>query len=161
MKIKNEELLNICVKIEEEGQVFYRELANHVSSPVIKDYLSIISRDEYKHEDRFKKMLKEKGNRKYGWEGKPDLHNFIDKNLKQSLFPKLNGILEKYPGGEGIKIALEFAENGEKLSIEFYATLRKNCDDSEIKALLIDLESEEKAHLSYIQQLIQNFPYEK
>ena len=29
MEIKNEELLNICVKIEEEAQVFYKELANH------------------------------------------------------------------------------------------------------------------------------------
>ena len=159
MDIKNEELLNICVKIEEEGQIFYKELANHVSEPVVKDYLLIISREEAKHENRFKKILEEKGSRNYGWEDKPDLHKLIDKNFKQGVFPKLNEILEKFPGCEGIEIALEFAKKCEELSIEFYATLRKNCDDLETKTLLIDLECEEKAHRAYIQQLIRDFPY--
>ena len=158
MEIKNEELLNICVKIGEEGQAFYKELANHVSEPVIKEYLLIISKEEAKHEKIFKKILEEKESRKYGWENKPGLHKFIDKNFKQGLFPKLNEILEKFPEGEDIKNALEFAKNCEELSIEFYATLRKNCDDIETKILLIDLECEEKAHLSYIQQLISNYP---
>ncbi len=160
MEIKNKELLNICVKFEEEGQVFYKELANHVSEPVIKDYLLIISKEEAKHKEHFKKILEEKGSRKYGWEDKPDLHKLVDKNFKQGLFPKLNWNVEKFERGEVIKIALGFAKKYEELSIEFYATLIKNCDDLETKVLLVDLECEEKAHLCYIQQLIENFPYE-
>ena len=160
MEIKNEELLNICVKFKEEGRVFYKELANHVSEPVIKDYLLIISKDEAEHKEHFKKILEEKGSRKYGWEDKPDLHKLVDKNFKQGLFPKLNWNVEKFERGEVIKIALGFAKKYEELSIEFYATLIKNCDDLETKVLLVDLECEEKAHLCYIQQLIENFPYE-
>jgi rubrerythrin len=160
MEIKNLKLLNTCVKIEEEGQVFYKELAIHVSEPVIKDYLLMISEQEAKHEKLFKKFLEEKGNQKYGWEDKPDLHILVEQNFEQGFFPKLNEIFEKFPGGEGIKIALEFAKKYEEQSIEFYATLIKNCDDWNAKALLIDLESEEKAHLCYIQQLIWSFPYE-
>jgi len=160
MEIKNEELLNICVKIEEEGQVFYKELANYVSDPMVRDYLLIISKEEAKHENRFKKILEEKGSRKYGWEDKPELHELIDNNFKHGLFPKLNEIVEKFPGGVGIEIALEFAKECEELSIKFYATLRKNCDDLEAKILLIDLECEEKAHRAYIKQLIQDFPHE-
>ena len=160
MEIKNEELLNICVNFEEEGRVFYKELANHVSEPVIKDYLLIISKDEAKHKEHFKKILEEKGSRKYGWEDKPDLHKLVDKNFKQGLFPELNWNVEKFERGEVIKIALGFAKKYEELSIEFYATLIKNCDDLETKVLLVDLECEEKAHLCYIQQLIENFPYE-
>ncbi len=160
MEIKNEELLNICVKFKEEGRVFYKELANHVSEPVIKDYLLIISKDEAKHKEHFKKILEEKGTRKYGWEDKPGLREMIDNNFKHGLFPKLNKLVEKFPGGVGIEIGIEFAKEFEELSIEFYRILRKNCDDLEPKALLIDLECEEKAHLCYIQQLIENFPYE-
>ncbi len=160
MEIKNEELLDICVKSEEEGRVFYKELANHVSEPVVKDFLLIISKEEAKHKEHFKKILEEKGSQKYGWEDAPDLHKLVDKNCKQGLFSELNWNLEKFEGGEVIKIALGFAKKYEELSIEFYATLIKNCDDLETKALLIDLECEEKVHLYYIQHLIENFPYE-
>ena len=127
---------------------------------MIKDYLLIISKEEAKHEKLFKKILEEKGSRKYGWEDKPDLHRLVEKNFKQDLLPRLNEILEKFPGDEGIKIALKFAKKYEELSIELYAILIKNCEDLETKALLIELECGEKAHLCYIQQLIWNFPYE-
>jgi rubrerythrin len=160
MEIKNEELLNIFANFEEEGRVFYKELANYVSEPVVKDYLLIISKEEAKHKEHFKEIMEGKGSRKNGWEYMPDLHKLADKNFKQGLFPKLNWNLEKFERGEVIKIAFGFAKKYEELSIEFYATLIKNCDDLETKILWIDLECEEKAHLCYIQQLIGNFPYE-
>jgi rubrerythrin len=125
---------------------------------VIKEYLLFISKEEVKHEKQFKKILEEKGIRKYGWENKPGLHKFIDKNFKQGLLPKLNEILENFPKGEDIKNALRFAKKCEEQSIEFYGILRTNCDDIETKTLLIDSECEGKAHLFYIQQLISNYP---
>ena len=160
MEIKNEELLDICIKSEEEGQMFYKEMANHVSEPLIKDFLLIISREEAKHEEHFKKIMEEKGSRKYGWEDKPDVNILVDKIFKQGLFSELNWNPEKLEGDEVIKIALGFAKKYEDLSIEFYATLIKHCDDLKTKALLIDLKCEEKVHLYYIQHLIENFPYE-
>jgi rubrerythrin len=86
MEIKNEELLNICVKIEKEGQVFNKELANHISDPVVKDYLLIVSEEKAQHENHFKKVLKEKRSHKYGWEDSPDLHSLVDKNFTQGNF---------------------------------------------------------------------------
>jgi len=160
MEIINEKLLNICLKFEDEGRVFYKELANHVSEPVVKDSLLIISEEEAKHKEYFKKILENKGNRKYGWEDKPDLHKLLDKKFKQGLLYELNWNLKKLEGVEVIKIALGLARKYEVLSIEFYATLIKNCDDLETKDLLIDLKCEEKVHLYYIQHLIENFPDE-
>ena len=160
MEIKNKELLEICVKFEEEGRMFYEELANCVSEPLVKDFLRIIYMEEAKHKEHFKKILEESGSRKYGWEDKPELYKLVDKKLKQDLFSELNWRLEKFEGGEIFKIALGFAKEYEELSIELYAILIKNCDDLETKALLIDLECEEKVHLYYIQHLIENFPYE-
>lgn len=160
MEIKNEELLDICLKSEEGGRVFYRELANHVSEPVIKDSLLILSKEEAKHKEYFNKILEEKGSRKYGWEDKPELYKLLDKNFKQGFFSELNWSSEKLEGDEVIKIALGFAKKYEEQSIEFYATLTKNCDDLETKDLLLDLECDERVHLYYIQHLIENFPYE-
>jgi len=158
MEIKNEELLGICIKFEEEGRVFYKELANHVSEPVAKDFFLSISGEEAKHKEYFNKILEEKGSRKYGWEDKPGLRKLIDKNFQQGLFPELNWNLESVYGGETFRIAFGFAKKYEELSIEFYSTLIQNCDDLETKVLLIDLECEEKVHLYYIQHLIENFP---
>ena len=160
MEIINEELFDICEKFEEEGRVFYKELANHVSEPLIKDFLLIISKEEAKHKEHFKKILEEKGSRKYGWEDKPDVNILADKIFKLSLFSELNWNSEKLEGDKVVKTALGFAKNYEEQSIEFYATLIKNCDDLETKDLLIDLKCEEKVHLYYIQHLIENFPDE-
>ena len=159
MEIKNEELLNIFENFEEEGRVFYKELANHVSEPVVKDYLLIISEEEAEHREHLKKILEEKGNRKYGWENKPELRKLVDKNFKQGLFPELNWNLEGVDGDEIFKMGLRFAKKYEELTVEFYATLIKNCHDFETKLLLIDFECEEKVHLFYIQHLIRDFPY--
>ena len=160
MEIKNKELLDICIKFEEEGRIFYEELANCVSEPVIKDFLLIIYKEEAKHKEYFKKILEERGSRKFGWEDNPELYKFVDRKFKQDLFSKLNWSLEKFEGGEIFRVALGFAKKYEELSIELYATLINNCDDLEIKARLSDMECEEKTHLYYIQHLIRDFPYE-
>jgi len=86
MEIKNEELLDICIKFEEEGRMFYEELVCCVSEPLIKDFLQIIHMEEAKHKEYFKEILKERGSRKYGWEDKPELYKLMDKKFKQDLF---------------------------------------------------------------------------
>jgi rubrerythrin len=156
MEIKNEELLEIIVKIEQEGQAFYKKLANHISDPVVKDYLLFMSADEAQHEKKFKKILGEQGDRQYGWEDKPALREFVDTHLIQGLFPDLDEILKDLPEFEGVQKALNFALNSEELAFEFYKTLVKNCDDFETKILMIEMESEEKGHCAYIQKLIED-----
>ena len=155
IKISNKELLEISVNIEQEAQVFYKELANQVSDLMVKNYLLLMARDEAHHEKQFEILLGEKGDRKYGWEDSAALRELIDKRLKLGLFPKLEEIFEDLPGFEVIQKALNFALLCEELAVEFYGILRESCEDFEAKVLLITMESEEKSHRDYIQALIQ------
>jgi rubrerythrin len=160
VKIKNEELLEIIVKIEQEGQAFYKKLANHISDPMVKDYLLLMSKDEAQHENKIKNFLGEQEDRKYGWEDKPALREFVDAHLIQGLFPDLDEILKNLPEFEGIQKALNFALKAEEFAFEFYKILRQSCDDFETKTLMIEMESEEKAHCAYIQKLIEDLKKE-
>jgi len=68
----------------------------------------------------------------------------------------LGGLLENLSKFEGVHKALTIALRCEEVAVEFYRTLRKNCEDFETKALLIPLESEEKHHCDFIQTLIKH-----
>ncbi len=156
MKIRNEELLEFMVKIEQEGQAFYKKLSSHISDPMVKDYLLLMSKDEAQHEKKIKKFMEGQEDRKYGWEDNPALREFVDAHLIQGLFPDLDEILKNLPEYEGIQKALNFALKSEELAFEFYKILRQSCDDSETQILMIEMESEEKAHCAYIQKLIED-----
>ncbi len=160
MEINNTELLEISVKIEQEGQAFYKEVANHISDPVVKPFLLLMAKDEAEHEKHFKEIFENKEGQKYGWENNTALRELIDDHIKPLIFPKVDEIFEKLPEFDGIQKALDFALKSEELAIEFYATLRKNCDNFETKCLLSELESEEKSHRQFIQKLIQGLESE-
>ena len=157
MKVSNKELLDISVNIERKAQAFYEELANHISEPIISNYLLLMAKDEAHHEKQFEIILGEKGDQKYGWENSPALRELIDKRLKSGLFPPLEGILKNLSEFEGIQKALTIAQKCEELAVKFYGTLRRNCEDFETKTLLITLEAEEKSHCDFIQVAINHW----
>lgn len=157
VEITNKELFEISIKIEQAGQVFYNELVEYISDPMVKDFLLLMARDEADHENLFKKIFGETRGKKFGWENDPALRDLIDKRFRSEIFPKIKTIMEQLPEFDGIKKALEFALQAEELAVEFYGTLRKDCADFETKCLMIGLESEEKAHRDYILRLIKDF----
>ena len=156
MELKNKELIEFLVKIEQEGQEFYKKLAGQVSDPHLKSYFMLMSSDESSHEKIIKKSLGKQEDRKYGWEDNPSLREFVDAHLIQGLFPDLDENLEDLPAFERIQKVLNAALKSEELHIEFYKTLSECCNDFGIKCLMIGLESEEKAHYSYVQYLIED-----
>jgi rubrerythrin len=154
MALKNEKLLEFFVKIEQEGQTFYKKLARHISDPVVKGYLLLMSGDEAEHEKNFKLLLGGKEDRKFGWEDDPAISQFVDAHHLEGLFPDLDEVLGNLPDPEGIQKALNLALKSEELAFEFYKALVESCDDFETKMLMIEMESEEKGHCAYIQNLI-------
>ncbi len=157
MKVSNKELLDISVNIERQAQAFYKELANHISDPFIKNYLLLMAKDEAHHEKQFEIILGEKGDQKYGWENSSALRELIDKHLRPGLYPSLVGELENLSKFEGIQKALTSSKKCEELAVKFYGTLRKNCEDFETKTLLSTLEAEEKSHCDFIQAAIDHW----
>lgn len=57
--IEKKDIINIAVKIEENGERFYREAAEKTKRPEVKELLNVLAKDEIKHKDIFLKMLKD------------------------------------------------------------------------------------------------------
>lgn len=55
--IEKADILNIAIKIEENGENFYREAASKAASSELKELLNVLAKDEVKHKETFKKML--------------------------------------------------------------------------------------------------------
>lgn len=159
MKISNRELMELSIKIEQEGQAFYKKLAPHISDPVVREFLLLMAKDEKEHEEHFKRIFGEEGGRNHGWESDPALREVIDQRFKPGLFPDVDALLAEWPKENGIRKALETALKAEEAAVEFYGTLRKDAEDLETKCLMIELENEEKAHRDYIQRLIREKVY--
>ncbi len=157
MEVSNKELLDISVNIERETQAFYKELASHISDRIINNYLLLMAKDEARHEKQFESILGEKGSLEYGWENSAALRELIDKHLKPGLFPPLVGVLKNLSKFEGIQKALTISKKCEELTVKFYGTLRKYCNDFETKTLLSTLEAEEKSHCDFIQVAINHW----
>ena len=116
MALKNEKLLEFFVKIEQEGQTFYKKLARHISDPVVKGYLLLMSGDEAEHEKNFKLLLGGKEDRKFGWEDDPAISQFVDAHHLEGLFPDLDEVLGNLPDPEGIQKALKLTQDSEQIA---------------------------------------------
>jgi len=153
MLISNAELLQVSVKIERDGRAFYQKLSEHIDDPTEKAFLEEMAREEVQHEIQFKKMLDDKGERPYGWEGNDALGDLIQGRFQTDIFPPLDEIMGQAEELQGIEKALDFAVEAEKIAGEFYGLLREACNNIEVKTLLVLLEKAEYEHLERVQQL--------
>ena len=92
--VTDQHILEISLKIEREGEAFYKELAGHIADPTIKSFLAQMSKEEAQHEVQFKSMLSKKGDKLYGWENQQELHDFLENQFQTDIFPKLDEILD-------------------------------------------------------------------
>ena len=157
MDITNEELLEISTKIEREGKIFYSELAKHVDDPKVKDFLHAMAKEEALHEKQFKTLLDDKDNNDYGWEKNDSLKKLVEGFYETDIFPSVEEIFEQLPNFQGIRKALDFAIEAEKVSSEFYGLMQESCENMEGKTLLVLLEKAEHEHLEQVEIIRQRY----
>lgn len=155
--ITDQILLDVSVKIEQEGKSFYSKLADMVPSPEVKGFLELMAAEEVKHEKHFRKLLQDKDNQPYGWENRPEIKGLVLKMLQTDLFP-----LEIPPGEaeknfQSITQALDFAIESEMVAIEFYRLLGDYCENMEAKTALAMLEGAETEHLHFVTGLREKY----
>jgi len=152
-EITNPEVLEISLKIEQEGARFYNELARQISDPKVNNFLIHMAKEEGDHEKQFKKILDEKGGKPYGWEKNPEFRHLVDDIFQTDIFPNLEEVFNLLPKFEALQKAIDFAIEAEMVSAEFYSLLGQNCENFEAKTALILLEKEELQHLQYVKSL--------
>ncbi len=155
-EVSDKEILEISLKLEQEGARFYHELAKHISDPKINEFLLHMAKEEGEHERQFKKLLADKGDKPYGWEKDEKIRHLVDDLFQTDIFPKLNEVSDMRSDFNSIHKAIDFALEGELVSAEFYSLLSQNCENIEAKTSLLLLEKEELKHHNYVQSLKEN-----
>jgi len=148
--ITDREILELSLKMEREGQIFYAGLSRHIEDPTAKAFILQMHKEEVQHEKLFKIMLEKKGDQLYGWEDKKELQDFISENFKTDVFPPLEEIIREDSKFESIQKAVDFAIEAEMVSAEFYSLLGDFCENLEAKTALLILEKAEREHIKEV-----------
>jgi len=154
--ISDRDILELSLRIEREGQVFYKKLSEMVSNPIVKEFVEEMHREETQHEKIFRIMLENKGEDLYGWENKKDLVDFIDNHLQADIFPNLDVDSGESSRFQNLNNAVDFALEAEMIAAEFYALLGEYCDNPEAKTSLALLERAENEHLKQVLNIKQS-----
>ena len=157
MKITNQELLEISLKIENDGKRFYAELAEIVADPKVRDFFRLMAREEALHEKQFKRLIELKALERISWKNNPTLRDFIDKEFQTDIFPPTKEVIGELPKIGGIKRALEIAMDAERIVGEFFRLMHDSCEDIEIKTILTILEKAESEHLERVKSFKTKF----
>jgi len=144
------EILELSLKMEREGQAFYEGLSQYIEDPLIKNFIHRMHKEEIQHEKLFRIMLEEKGEKNYGWEDKKELHDFIGEHFKTDIFPPLEDIIQKDSIFKSLQKAVDFAVEAELVAVEFYSLLGDFCEDLEAKTSILLLEQAEKEHVKQV-----------
>ena len=148
--ITDQEILELAVKIEREGQAFYERLSRHFKNSTVKNFLQQMHKEEIQHEKLFRIMLEKKGEKLYGWEDKQELQDFISENFKTDIYPPLEDILPEKAKFETLQKAVDLALEAEMISAEFYSLLGDFCENLEAKTALLLLEKAERDHVKEV-----------
>ena len=103
MIVSNQELLEASTQIERAGKAFYAELSKYVKDPTAREFLKVMAQEEALHEEQFKELLADSGDKEFGWEGEQKLRDLIDDQFTTDIFPPVDEIMSHVSEMEGIE----------------------------------------------------------
>lgn len=148
--IEKKDILNIAVRIEENGEKFYKEVAEKAKTYELKELLNVLASDEVKHREVFMNILKNL--------------NFSDEPLSQEYQNYLKAYTERLifqgnPSDFSEKMnsfdqlwALDFAIQRELDSILYYYEL-KNVVAEKDHTLIDRIIAEERTHFEKLSKI--------
>ena len=140
------DVLDYCLKMEQDGEKFYRDMADKCQLPGMKKILNMMANDEVEHQNYFKN-LKQKAQTKYS---KTTIIS-ESKNVFQEMKDRKD-ILNL----EGTNVDLLKEAHGVELKSEaFYREKAAELDNDEAKKLLNNIADEEKKHAELLTNLIE------
>jgi len=142
------EIFDLAIRIEKNGEQFYRDAMKKISNPPLKPLLEWLADEEVKHEGWFierKKMLETKGN---DLELEDMGSSILQGILGDQSFSLREADLSKVDSVEAlIQLAVEF----EKDSILFYEMIASLIGDDETSEKLNEIIAEENRHIELLE----------
>src|SRR5512139_816366 len=147
------EILQVALAHEERARAFYERMATRHGGSTAGDLFGFLSREEVAHIGKLT-----------GLHGIPG----FEAKWQEKYLPYLldidrlaweEGIEVQYSSGpESVRRGLGIARKAETHAIAFYARAGKVVEDKRTKALLADLEAEERNHLAKIEGYLADLP---
>ena len=146
------DVVNFAIRIEENGERFYREAAEIVANQPVKEFVERLANEETVHRKTFERLLSGLGDYRppetYEGEYLVYLKDFIDGKAVFKDHPKIAQLAK----ASSIAGALDFAIQQEMESIFYYQEIKKfvGARHSEAIDLIID---EERMHFALLSKL--------
>ena len=147
------EILRVALAHEERARAFYLRMAERHGGSAAGDLFVFLSREEEGH---IRRLTSRYGIPEFEktWEEKSHPH-LID--LDRLAWEE--GLATQYTTGpEAVRRALGIARKAESHAIIFYAQSQETVDEKKTKALLAELEEEERNHLARIEGYLADLP---
>ena len=143
------EIIDIAIKIEKNGESFYREAMEKISNPALKPVLLFLADQEHEHAQWFEK-LKDKtraaeGEQKVAEIGEAMLQNLVGDqpfSLNAATLSALANVASL------VELAIELEED----TILFYQMLQAFIEDSDTLAGLNEIIAEENRHIEMLRE---------
>lgn len=146
------DVVNFAIRIEENGERFYREAAEIITNQPVKELFERLAQEETGHRKIFERLLSGLGDYQppetYEGEYFAYLKDFIDGKAVFKGHPKIGQLAR----ASSIAGALDFAIQREMDSILYYQEIKKFVDNRHNDAidLIID---EERMHFAFLSKL--------
>ncbi len=140
-----DELLEMSLKIEEDGEKFYTHLSEKFSDPKKKEFFSYLASQEREHAKTFKEISKglvEETDPIF-WE---EASKYIRSVVENRIFPNLQEMIEKTEN-MSLNEILDFAISIEKETVIFYEELYDLVREKRSKEILSKIIREEVSHV--------------
>ncbi len=146
------DVVRFAIRIEENGEAFYRREAAKTSDPLVRDLFSHLATEEIGHRKTFETLLgslrEYRPPETYEGEYVGYLRDYIDGKV---VFPKADGAA----GGEDVSSALSEAIQREMDSIVYYTETKRFLADKDQKVVDTIIE-EERKHFSRLSKMKNN-----
>ena len=140
------DVLDYCLQMEQDGEKFYRDMADKCQLPGLKNILNMMANDEVEHQNYFKNL---KLNNAITYQKTTILKD--SKNVFQEMRDE-----KKELNLEGTNIdLLKEAREVEIKAEAFYREKAAEFEDEQSKSLLIAIADEEKRHAELLLNLIE------
>ena len=137
------EIYQFAVKIEENGEKFYRTMADKLNNPQIKELFTFLADEEVEHKATFKDMLSKFENYDPPESYPGEYFDYLEAYAENLVFTfkKFDGdILEI----NDIETALRFAIEKELDTIQYFQEMQNLVHESEVKKIEAIIEEERK-----------------
>jgi len=147
------EILQVALAHEERARAFYERMSARHGDSTAGDLFEWLSREEVAH---IRKLTERHGIPEFEkkWQEK-----YVPYLIDLDRLAWEEGVETQYmTGQEAVRRGLAIAKKAESHAVAFYARAGKSTDDKRTKALLAELEDEERNHLAKIEGYLADLP---